>query len=226
MFKKTLALILCSTMLLTGCSQNSLPENNAPDPEMNHAQTNSTDDSPETAVDDTPDETTEDTSSGADDMSNEISETDTREPETVSLVMNKMNGNEIISVTMTGLCQYDSLASDTYTDIPDDGNVFLVMFLQISNHDNGDDYINPEALSATVDGTEVTNCALFNQPESYEPIFNHISKGEERTGFIVWQIPSDWKVFQMKYDGWTDTCALTVTADVTPEMLCPPPVLD
>lgn len=226
MFKKTFLLLLCSTLLLTGCRQNTPSDSNASDSESNVGQTESMHDSSEDAVDDTLDDSNGNAVSITDDTTNEISETDIRDPETVSLVMNNTNGNEKVSITMTGLCQYPALENDTYTDTPEDGNVFLVMFLQVRNHDNGNDYINPEALSAAVDGVDVTNCALFNQPESYEPIFDHINKGEERSGFIVWQVPSDWKQFHMEYDGWTDICALTVTADVTPDMLCSPPTLE
>ena len=214
MLKKTLVLLLCSVLILTGCSRKSSSTTIEPA------------DQSATVPDNVPSETNTDTASDADGMSEEVSENDTRKPETVSLIMNRTNGNEKVSVTMTGLCQYEKLESDAYTDTPEDGNVFLVMFLEITNHDNGDDYINPEALSATVDGNELQHCVLFNQPESYEPIFDHIRPGERLTGFIVWQVPSDWKEFQMKYDGWADICGLTVTADVTPEILCDPPPLD
>lgn len=225
MFKKTLLLLLCSALLLTGCSQGSPSENNASDPQTDIGQTDRADGSSEDPADNTPDGTTGDTTSGTDGISDEVPENDTREPETVSLVMNKTNGNEKVSVTLIGLKQYDKLENDSYTDTPEEGNVYLVMFLQVSNHDNGDDYINPENLSATVDGNEIQNCALFNPPESYEPIFNHISNGEERMGFIAWQVPSDWQKLEMEYDGWQDTCNLIVTADVSPDMLCDPPEL-
>lgn len=225
MVKKTLALLLCSTMLLTGCSQTFPTKNTAQDTETGIGQTNSADDSSEDAVDDMPDGTTENAVSDTNDMTDEISENDTREPETVSLVMNKTNGNEKVSITLIGLNQYDKLENDSYTDTPEDGNFYLVMFLQVSNHDNSDDYINPENLSATVDGNDVQNCALFNSPESYEPIFDHIGTGEELTGFIAWQVPSDWQKFEMEYDGWKDTCSLIVKANVSPDMLCDPPEL-
>lgn len=225
MLKKTLLLLLCSALLLTGCSQDSPSENSTPGSQADSGQADHSNDPSEDAVDDNSDDTAGNAPSGTDDTTDEISENDTRKPETVSLVMNKTNGNEKVSVTLIGLKQYDKLENDSYTDTPEEDNVYLVMFLQVSNHDNGDDYINPENLSATVDGNEIQNCALFNPPESYEPIFNHISNGEERMGFIAWQVPSDWQKLEMEYDGWQDTCNLIVTADVSPDMLCDPPEL-
>ena len=202
MFKKICATLICAATILTGCSQ-AQPAENA----------NSTSELP--------------TDQGLDESNEESSiETDTREPETVSLTMSQTNGNEKVSITMTGLCQYDSLESSAYTDTPADGNVYLVMFLEIANHDNGADYINPENLSATVDGEKVSQLGLFNHPESYTPIFDHINNGEQLTGYIAWEVPSDWQSFDMEYDGWQDTCALTVTAHVTPNMLTAPPSID
>lgn len=225
MFKKTLLLLLCSVLLLTGCSQEAQTENSASNPEEQTELLKGKDDPSDAAETDTASEES-DAETGADDLSEEVSTEDTREPETVSLVMNEMNGNEKVSVTMTGLCQYETLESDIYTDTPEDGKVFLVLFLNISNRDNGDDYINPEALSATVDGKEISHCVLFNEPESYETIFDHLAAGEQKDGFIAWQVPSDWNDFQVEYDGWKDICGLTVTANLTPDMLCDPPAMN
>lgn len=215
---KIFVLLLCSVLFLTGCKQDTLVGNDTPQQDETIVQEAETEEYSNEVVDD-PD-------TGTDGMTEEISENTIRETENVSLVMNQTNGNEKVSITMIGLNQYDSLESETYTDTPEDGNVYLVMFLNVSNHDSGDDYFNPESLSAKVDGKEISHSVLFNQPESYEPLFDHINTGEERTGYIVWQVPSDWKEFRMEYDGWTEMCALNVTATVTPEMLCTPPVLD
>lgn len=215
---KIFVLLLCSVLFLTGCKQDTLVGNDTPQQDETIVQEAETEEYSNEVVDD-PD-------TGTDGMTEEISENTIRETENVSLVMNQTNGNEKVSITMIGLNQYDSLESETYTDTPEDGNIYLVMFLNVSNHDNGDDYFNPESLSAKVDGKEISHSVLFNQPESYEPLFDHINTGEERTGYIVWQVPSDWKEFRMEYDGWTEMCALNVTATVTPEMLCTPPVLD
>lgn len=225
MFKKICATLICAVTILTGCGQ-AQPVENAnsiselpTDQDLDESKSSSKD--PDKSESSTPD-------MDVNTDSNEESsiETDTREPETVSLIMSQTNGNEKVSITMTGLCQYDYLESNAYTDTPADGDVYLVMFLEIANHDNGDDYINPENMSATVDGEKVSQLGLFNQPESYTPIFDHINSGEQLTGYIAWEVPSDWQSFDMEYDGWQDTCALTVTAHVTPDMLTTPPSIE
>lgn len=208
--KKIFMIVTCAALLVTGCGQNQSAETIDPAEQTTSAE-------PDTV---SPENTETDPSN------EESSDIDSREPETVALVMNQTNGNEKISITMTGLCQYDSLESDAYTDTPADGNVYLVMFLQIDNHDNGDDYFNPENMSASVDSKSVSHVGLFNQPESYDPVFDHVSKDEHLTGYVAWEVPSGWQSFDMEYDGWQDTCSLTVTAHVTPDMLTMPPSVE
>lgn len=225
MFKKICATLICAATVLTGCSQAQPAENANSISELLTDQ--GLDEFKPTSTDpDKSDSSTSDMDPSTDSIEESSIETDTREPETVSLTMSQTNGNEKVSITMTGLCQYDSLESSAYTDTPADGNVYLVMFLEIANHDNGDDYINPENMSAIVDGEKVSQLSLFNQPESYTPIFDHIDNGEQLTGYIAWEVPSDWQSFDMEYDGWQDSCALTVTAHVTPNMLTTPPSID
>lgn len=223
MFKKIFVTLLCAATILTGCGQAQTSQNGNSDPESSTDQTVT---SPETPVSNTDLSESSDTDTNIPSDEETPSVSDSRTPETVSLVMNQMNGNEKVSITMIGLCQYDSLESDAYTDVPTDGNVYLAMFFDIINHDNGDDYINPENMSATVDGEAVSHLGVFNQPESYEPIFDHIGTGEELSGYVVWEVPSDWQSFDMEYTGWQDTCSLTVTAHVTPDQLTTPPSIE
>lgn len=223
MFKKIFVTLLCTATILTGCGETQTPQNGNSEPESSTDQTVT---SPETPVSNTDLSESSDTDTNIPSDEETPSVSDSRTPETVSLVMNQMNGNEKVSITMIGLCQYDSLESDAYTDVPADGNVYLAMFFDIINHDNGDDYINPENMSATVDGEAVSHLGVFNQPESYEPVFDHISTGEELSGYVVWEVPSDWQSFDMEYTGWQDTCSLTVTAHVTPDQLTTPPSIE
>lgn len=223
MFKKIFVTLLCAATILTGCGQTQISQNGNSEPGSSTDQTVT---SPEAPVSNTDLSESSDADTDVPSGEETPSVSDSRTPETVSLVMNQMNGNEKVSITMIGLCQYDSLESDAYTDVPADGNVYLAMFFDIVNHDNGDDYINPENMSATVDDEAVSHLGVFNQPESYEPVFDHIGTGEKLSGYVVWEVPSDWQSFDMEYTGWQDTCSLTVTAHVTPDLLTTPPSIE
>lgn len=212
MTKKILILAVCC-LYLTGCSQTPDPAETIPTPQTEAAE----------AVPNAGSDINE-PSSFSDDADAETVQP--HEKQTVALKPGQQNGNEKISITMTGLCQYDSLKSDSYTDTPENGNVYLAMFFEITNHDNGDDYINPETLAATADGNTAVQAVLFNAPESYAPVFSHLTDGETIQGYVAWEVPCDWKNFQMTYSGWSDSCGLTVTADVTPDMLTQPPTPD
>ena len=48
-------------------------------------------------------------------------------------------------------------------------------------------------LSTKVDDTEITNTVLFNEPEGFQTVFQNIEPENTLSGFIVWEVPKDWK---------------------------------
>lgn len=128
------------------------------------------------------------------------------------------------SVKILGLKEYKSLKSKLYVDKPGKGNKFLVLFLAVANNTKKDEYINVNSLSAKVDSKKIENTFLVNEPKNYSTIFTNIAAGERKAGFIVWEVPSGWKKFEMKYDGWTYTNNLSVKCEFTPDDLSDPPI--
>ena len=128
------------------------------------------------------------------------------------------------SVKILGLKEYKSLKSDLYTDKPKKGNKFLVLFLAVANNTGNDEYINVNYLSAKVDGKKIENSFLVNEPKNYATIFTDIGAGKRKAGFIVWEVPSGWKKFNMVYDGWTYTSNFSIKCKFTPKDLSDPPM--
>lgn len=128
------------------------------------------------------------------------------------------------SIKILGLKEYKSLKSDLYVDKPQKGNKFLVLFLLVSNNTGNDEYINVNYLSAKVDGKEIENSFLVNEPKNYATIFTNIGAGERKAGFIVWEVPSGWKKFNMVYDGWTYTSNFSIKCKFTQKDLSDPPM--
>lgn len=128
------------------------------------------------------------------------------------------------SVKILGLKEFKSLKSELYTDKAKKGKKFLVLFLAIANTSTKDEYINVNYLSAKVDGKEIENTFLVNEPKSYTTIFTDISAGGRKAGFIVWEVPSNWKKFEMTYDGWKDAYNISIKSKFTPKDLSNPPI--
>ena len=87
---------------------------------------------------------------------------------------------------------------------------------------NEKDYFNVNYLTAEVDGKKTENTLLFNEPEGYPTIFANISGGETTEGFIVWEVPADWKKIKVTYKGWEDIDGLTLDADLSKKNLKKP----
>ena len=128
------------------------------------------------------------------------------------------------SIKILGLKEYKSLKSDLYVDKPQKGKKFLVLFLAVANNTKKDEYINVNSLTSKIDGKKTDNSFLVNEPKNYSTIFTNIAAGERKAGFIVWEVPSGWKKFEMKYDGWTYTNNLSVKCEFTPDDLSDPPI--
>lgn len=128
------------------------------------------------------------------------------------------------SIKILGLKEYKTLKSDLYVDKPGKGKKFLVLFLAVANNTQKDEYINVNSLTSKIDGKETSNSFLVNEPKNYSTIFTNIAAGERKAGFIVWEVPSGWKKFEMEYDGWTYTHNLSIKCEFTPDDLSDPPI--
>lgn len=126
-------------------------------------------------------------------------------------------------INVIGLKSYKKLKSKLYKDKAAKNKEFLVLFLEINNKLSDKDYINVNYLSAKVDGEEIKNSVLFNEPEGFQTIFKNIEPGETLRGFIVWEVPEDWKKIEVIYDGWKDSNNLSLNCTFTPDDYFDPP---
>ena len=74
-------------------------------------------------------------------------------------------------INVIGFKSYKKLESKLYKDKAAKNKEFLVLFLEINNKQNDNDYINVNYLTAKVDGKKITNKVLFNDPEDFKTIF-------------------------------------------------------
>ena len=131
-------------------------------------------------------------------------------------------GNTSHYIEVLGLKEYDSLGKGNTLDKPADGKVFLVLFLNVENRTETDDYINPYYVTATVDGTEIENTVLVNDPKGYTTLFTHIQPEESMSGFVVWEVPEKWKTLDVNFDNWKDTDHVLLDASFTRDDLKDP----
>lgn len=136
-------------------------------------------------------------------------------PKSATVSRKKEYSDSERTVSILGLQEYKKIKSEQYTDKAAKGKKYLVLFLEVYNKKKDKDYFNVNYLSAKVDGKEIENTFLFNEPEGYQTIFANIAGSSTAEGFIVWEVPEKWKKMEVTYAGWRDSDGLTLDAKLT-----------
>ena len=126
----------------------------------------------------------------------------------------------------TGIKEYTELPGESYTDQPEAGKVYLVLFLNVKNHTTKNLYFTPNGLESEVDGEKIETSYLCNEPDGYQPIFGDIGLHNEKSGFIVWQVPEDWSELSFTYTGLEFSEQIKFSGKITKEMLFDPPEIE
>lgn len=209
--KRWFALLLCGALLLTGCSQTEVTN----DDKANSAKQDSTKQTASATIERQQNENT-----SQDDNGNSADASPA--PTTAMLKPKKEYSDTRRTVSILGLQEYKKLETNAYTDKAAKGKVFLVLFLEIYNKGIKKEYFNVNYLTANVNGKELENTFLTNEPEGYPTIFANIEPEKTAEGFIVWEVPKDWKTLQIDYHGWRDSDGISLTCNLTKKDLRKP----
>ena len=74
-------------------------------------------------------------------------------------------------------------------------------------------------MSSTCDNEPCVTTYLLNEPKYYSPIFNSIPAQSEVKGYLVYELPLDWKKLNFTYLGWKDMKNLILSFNVTSDNL-------
>lgn len=118
-------------------------------------------------------------------------------------------------VSIVGLKEYKKIKTEKFTDKAGKGKKYLVLFLKIRNRSNEKIYFNVNYLGARLDGEEIENTFLLNEPEGYPTVFSNIAPDSYYGGFIAWEVPEGWKKMEITYNGWRDSDGLTLNSMFT-----------
>ncbi len=129
-------------------------------------------------------------------------------------------------VTILGLKEYKKLKSERYTDKAKKGKKFLVLFLSVRNRTDEKVYFHVDYLHAKINGKETENTVLLNEPEGYPTMFDNIMPQSHFGGFIVWEVPENWKKLEVTYEGWRDSDGLILNSTLTKDDLKDPKKYD
>lgn len=216
--KRLLAILLVGSLLLTGCGKTETSNDSNSNPASSSSSGTSgtsigTEDNSENTSSDNEENPTPDASSQV---------VETPAPTAGVITPEQGYSDSDREVSIVGLKEYQKIKTDEYTDKAKKGKKFLVLFLKVRNRTNEKVYFNVNYLSAKVDGKKIENTVLFNEPEGYPSIFSNIVADSYYGGFIVWEVPKDWKKLKVTYEGWRDSDGLTLDSTLTKKDLSEP----
>lgn len=125
-------------------------------------------------------------------------------------------------VSVLGLKEYKKITGSKHTDAAEKGKTYLVLFLKVRNRTKEKIYFHVGYLSTKVDNEAIENTFLLNEPEGYPTIFSNIEEDSYYGGFIVWQVPENWKKLEVAYEGWRDSDGLILNGTFTKKDLTEP----
>lgn len=195
-----LSLFLVSVLLLTGCGN--ITTNNSDSKQATDNQINTENSTDNNAVDKATEEPLE--------------------QKTATFSREQAYSDADREVSILGLKEYKTLKSDKYTDKATNGKKYLVLFLKVKNNLPEKDYFNVNYMTAKLDGKPIENTFLLNEPEGYPTIFENIESGSSIGGFVVWEVPKNWKKLEVSYRGWQPRAGLTLECILTKKDLKAP----
>ena len=106
--------------------------------------------------------------------------------------------NDKWALTVQSAKVFDELKGDLTTETPDEGNVYLVLFCEVENKTDKDDYFNYFYLDSYVDGYSTSFEITLTKPDGYSTLTGDVAAGKKLKGALVWQVSKEWKEFETR----------------------------
>lgn len=121
-------------------------------------------------------------------------------------------------VTLEKAIQSDQVGDNTlFQSKASEGKTFVVLFFEVENISNKNDFFNMFYHKSNVDGYSANNKTLLNEIDGYSDLAGDVDAGKKRRGFMAWEVSADWKEIEYSYEelGGNRICTFTVTpADI------------
>ncbi len=127
--------------------------------------------------------------------------------------------NRGLKLEVLGSNIYEKIEGEDFTDTPSEDKKYLVLFLSIQNKTGKEDYFNYNNIIAKLDGKEITDTFLLNNPEKYTTIKTNLPDDMITQGYLVWEVPENWEKLEVTYTGWSESLYTEPMIVLTPQDL-------
>ena len=124
------------------------------------------------------------------------------------------------AISLLSAKTYTEIADEYYTDTPEEGKIFLVLFFEVENVSTEDDYFNWLNFESYVDGYNHAQKMLMNKPDGVDTLTGDVAAGKKLKGHLAWEVSPEWSELEVSYKDslWTGNKAATfkvTPADIT-----------
>ena len=115
------------------------------------------------------------------------------------------------SISLLSAKTFTEIAEEYYTEKPEDGKIYLVLFFEVENVSDEDDYFNYFNIESYVDGYNSEITILMNKPDGIAALTGDVAAGKKLKGQLAWEVSPDWKELDVSYKDnfWTGDKAAT-----------------
>ena len=115
------------------------------------------------------------------------------------------------SISLLSAKTFTEIAEEYYTEKPEDGKIYLVLFFEVENVSDEDDYFNYFNIESYVDGYNSEITILMNKPDGIAALTGDVAAGKKLKGQLAWEVSPDWKELEVSYKDnfWTGDKAAT-----------------
>lgn len=108
--------------------------------------------------------------------------------------------NDKLKLTFEKAKQYDEIeVSEYYTEKPEEGKKYLVLFFEAENISGENQYVNYLYFKAYADNTETDMKVLLGDVEGNKWFTGSLDSGKKMNGYLAYEVDPDWKSFELKY---------------------------
>ena len=121
------------------------------------------------------------------------------------------------AISLLSAKTYTEIVDEYYTEKPDEGKIFLVLFFEVENVSAEDDYFNRLNFESYVDGYSQSHDVLMNSPDGYRTLTGDVAAGKKLKGCLTWEVSPDWSELEVSYKSSVWGSGKAATFVVTPE---------
>lgn len=120
-------------------------------------------------------------------------------------------------ITLESAKVYDEIPGKYYSDSPGEGMKYLVLFFEVENVSDEDNFFNHFYVESYLDGYNANYSVTMSEPEGYGMLGGNVGAGKKLKGCLKYKVSSDWNELEVSYKKWIGTSEKIATFVVTPD---------